>query len=130
MPRVGSDPRDRRRARTRAVDLDEVVDSREVPGLGQAGDQEVSRSWRDHVEFTYEGDRVFILDPQSEPPRYMHIGNVWKSYGQSRRRRDRGAVVMKGWAADTVDGKYLGVFHSRDAAANALEDERQGVRRR
>lgn len=93
----------------------------------------MTKMFRDHVDFTFveEDGHVQVLVPGVlETSNMVHIGDVWKSYGQSRRRRDHGAVVMKGWGAQDLNGKYLGTFHTRQAAADALEDERQGVRHR
>lgn len=58
------------------------------------------------------------------------IGSVAKRYGQSSRRRDHGATVMKGWAGWNTAGKLVTVTYSRERAAQAIEDDRQGVRHR
>lgn len=58
------------------------------------------------------------------------IGTVGKRYGPSRRQRDHGAFAFKGWGGWNLEGKLLTVTYSRDGAANAIEDDRQGVRHR
>lgn len=83
------------------------------------------------MKFTFsamlDGEAYDVYVAEGNPPANVKIGQVGKRYGMSRRKRDHGALVMKGWGGWNLAGRLLIVAYSRQGAADAIEDDRQGV---